>query len=353
MKQQKFGVTKNGEEITLITLENKNGTKAVVTDMGASLVSLWVKDKNGKLLDVVTGFGTLAEYEENDPNFGATIGRNGNRISGPAITINGKTYPLAETAPCVNLHSGPDGYKKRKWNFETETEDVDTITFFINSPDGDQGFPGSCDVEVTYTLTEEDELMIQYYGLSDKDTIFNMTNHTYFNMNGHDSGDVLNHTVYLYADQFMPTDERLLPTGELRSVEGTPFDFREGQKIGEHIRDDEPNLKIGKGYDHNFIVNNGEKKEDAELIGKFIGDKSGITMEIYSDLPGVQFYSACQTDYRNGKGGTHYQQYCAACFETQYAPDAINLPESGLLAPIIKAGEELVSLTVYRFTTEE
>jgi len=353
MKFQKFGVSKNGEEISLITLENKNGMKAVLTDMGACLVSLFVKDKNGKLVDVVAGFDTLQEYEENPTFFGATIGRNGNRIDGPKFTINGKEYKLFDQKAGTNCHSVPNGYNSRKWNYETDNEDGESVTFFIYSPDGDQGFPGNLDVEVTYTLTDENELMIQYYGLSDQDTVFNMTNHSYFNLNGHNSGDILNHTVYLYSDGYNTTDSRLIPTGEIVPVEGTPFDFRNGRKIGTDIHSDNYDLNTANGYDHNFVINGGKKIEDAELFGKCIGDKSGIVMEMYTDLPGVQMYAGNFTVYDHGKENFDYKQHCAVAFETQYTPNAINMDPEKFARPLIKAGEEFVSLTVYSFSTVE
>ncbi|MBR3035885.1 MAG: galactose mutarotase [Lachnospiraceae bacterium] len=351
MEQIRFGAMKDGTNVCLFTLKNKNGMKAVVTDLGAGLVALYVPDKNGDLVDVVTGYQTVDEYERNPMNFGACIGRNGNRIDNARFTLNGKTYELAETQPTVNLHSGPNGYCKRKWNFETEvTEDSETVIFYINSPDGDQGYPGNMDVEVSYTLTDDNELMLEYYGQSDQDTVMNMTNHTYFNLNGHDSGTVLNHRLTLLSDAYCLADERQVTTGEVKDVTGTPFDFRTEKTLGQDIFADDPDLIIGKGYDSNFIINGDEVKEEAEYFGRLVGDKSGIVMEMYTDLPGVQLYTANKTDYPNGKDGAYYQQHCAACFETQYAPNAVNIPS--FVSPIIKAGEERTTLTVYRFTTE-
>ncbi len=351
MEQLRFGSMKDGTNVCLFTMKNKNGMEAVVTDLGAGLVALRVPDKSGKLIDVVTGYRTVEEYEKNPVNFGACIGRNGNRIDGPAFTLNGETYKLPETQPTVNLHSGPNGYCHRKWDYETEVvEDSETVIFYLFSEDGDQGFPGNLDVEVSYTLTDDNELMIEYYGLSDRDTVFNMTNHTYFNLNGHDSGTVLNHKLTLLSDAYCPTDARQITTGEKKDVTGTPFDFREEKTIGRDIFADDEDLMIGQGYDHNYIINGGHVKEDAEYFGTLTGDISGISMEMYTDLPDVQFYAANKTDYANGKDGAYYGKHCAACFETQYAPNAVNLPE--FVSPVIKANEERTSLTVYRFITE-
>jgi len=192
--------------------------------------------------------------------------------------------------------------------------------------------------------------MIQYYGLSDKDTVFNMTNHSYFNLNGHKSGSVLKHKLLLLADRYTPGDEELIPTGELRDVTGTPFDFRNEHCIGDFIAADDPDIKAGHGYDINLVINGNEIKEEAEFFGKLTGDQSGIVMEMYTDLPAVQFYSASCTNYPNGKEGANYQQYCSTCFETQYCPNAVNEPR--FVSSILKKNEEKVSLTVYRFSVE-
>ncbi len=351
MEIKKFGVYKTGEETHLITLTNKNGMKAVLTDVGGSLVDLIVPDKNGNPVDVVLGYDTSEEYEHNRNFFGAVIGRNGNRIGNATFTLNGETYKLWHPAVNAhNLHSGPDFFCTRLWNYETEkTEDSESVVFFINSPEGDQGFPGAMDIEVTYTLTEDNELMCDYYGLSDKDTVMNMTNHSFFNLNGHDSGDIRTHIMKLYAEQYTATDADLIPTGELPSVEGTPMDFREGKTIGQDIDSDFEAIRFGGGYDHNFVVNNNEVQENAELIAECIGDKTGIKMEVYSDLPGVQIYTSNGMNQPKGKKGASYGSNAAVCFETQYMPDAVNHPE--FPQPFIKAGRESVSLTVFRFTT--
>ena len=352
MEKKAFGILENGEKITLYVLKNHNGMEAAVTDLGAVLVTLKVPDKDGKLTNVVLGYDSFDLYAKNPSYFGATIGRSGNRIDRGEFEINGKTYQLAVGPDNVNLHSAPNGYLTRKWNVETEIgDDAESITFYMTSPDGDQGYPGNLDIEVTYTLTEDNELMIQYYGLSDQDTIFNMTNHSYFNLNGDASGDVLGHIVTIHSDAITKTDERLIPTGELMDVSGTPFDFREPKTIGQDIGADDEALRFGHGYDHNFVVNSGEVQEDAELIAVCEGEKSGIIMEVYTDLPGVQMYTSNGMNFPHGTDGAHYGNHQAVCFETQYAPDAIHHPN--FASPVLRANEERMSLTVYRFFTKE
>lgn len=352
METRKFGTMKDGQDATLYILKNENGMEAWVSDLGATLVSLLVPDKNGDLCDVVLGYNSFAQWEENKSFFGAVIGRSGNRIGNASFELNGKHYTLSQNDGENNLHSGPDFFSRRLWAAEADTmEDSEAITFSLSSPDGDQGYPGNLDIEVTYVLTENNELMIEYYGLSDQDTIFNMTNHAYFNLNGAGSGTILNHKVKLYADAFTATDHGLIPTGELRDVTGTPMDFRNAKTIGEDIEADYEPLKDGKGYDHNFVVNDGRVQADAELIAVAEGDVSGIVMEVYTDLPGVQMYTANTTCEPNGRDGKAYDKNAAVCFETQFFPDAIH--HSEFASPILKAGEEKTTLTVYRFTGKE
>ncbi len=352
MEIRKYGVTRAGEETSIITLKNNRGMTAELTDMGASLVSLLVPDKDGKPVDVVLGYPSSEVYEHNPNCFGATIGRNGNRIANGHFTINGKEYQMVKNPlNGHNLHSQPDTFYTRKWGFTTETgPDAECVTFTLFSPDKDQGFPGNMDIEVTYTLTQDNELMIDYYGFSDADTVMNMTNHSYFNLNGEGSGDILGHKVVLYSDYITETDKDLIPTGKLLDVTGTPFDFREGKTIGQDIEADNEALHFGHGYDHNFVINGGKRQEDAQLIGKCTGDKSGIVMEIYTDLPGVQMYTSNGMEFPGGKNGHAYHNHAAVCFETQFAPNAINLPE--FESPILKANHEATTLTVYRFLTE-
>ena len=337
MEVRYFGTTDKGDEATLYCLQNKNGMEVQVTDHGAVLIHVYVPDKDGKKRDVILGHPNFEDYNLDLGCHGAPVGRNANRIDGASFELNGKTYQLFDTGNNLNLHSKPDAYFYRMYNAETEIgDDGESVTFFMTSPDGDQGFPGNLELEITYTLTQDNELMIDYYGLSDQDTIFNITNHSYFNVNGRDYPSILKDRVWIDADCFTETDDRLIPTGKVVDVTGTPMDFRVEKEIGQDIDADYYALKQGGGYDHNFVVNGGVKAETANLVAYVIGADSGIKMEVYTDLPGVQIY----TGKRN-----------AICFETQFSPDAIHHPN--FASPVIKAGEETRTLTVYRFLTEE
>lgn len=343
MKQRSFGTGKNGEAATLYTFENKNGMRMEVTDFGATLYSLMVPDKDGNLCDVVLGYDSPQGYMgSSGTGFGATIGRNGNRIGKAAFTLNGKSYKMDQNNNGNNLHSGSDYYHHRMWSV-TETTD-NSITFSLHSPDGDQGFPGNFDVDVTYALTDENALQIDYNGITDADTIVNMTNHSYFNLNGHASGDVLGQELWVDADAFTTTDVELIPTGEVVSVEGTPMDFRIKKLIGRDIDADYEAVHFGGGYDHNWCLNNqGRFAKVAEMSS----DLSGITMEVYTDLPGVQIYAGNYLADEVGKNGVVYQKRQGICFETQHYPDAIN--HENFPSPICKAGDRYQTRTVYHF----
>ena len=343
MQTRSFGKGKNGEESTLYTFENKNGMVMEVTDFGATLYSLLVPDKDGNPVDVVLGYDDPQGYMgPSGTGFGATIGRNGNRIGKAQFTLNGKTYELDKNNNGNNLHSGLDYYHHRMWKVKETTEN--SITFSLHSPDGDQGFPGNFQVDVTYTLTDDNELKIDYNGVSDADTIVNMTNHSYFNLNGHASGSIEGHELWMDADGFTPTDEELIPTGEIASVEGTPMDFRVKKLVGKDIDEDFEALKFGAGYDHNWCLNNNGKF--AKVI-ELSSDVSGITMEVYTDLPGVQIYAGNYLDKEPGKGGIFYNKRQGICFETQGYPDSMN--HDNFPSVVCKAGETYKTTTVYKF----
>ena len=280
MKKQGFGTTKDGKEALLYTLSNKNGMEISVTDYGAHLVSVLVPDKDGKKRDVVLGFDSVTGYETDGSHFGATIGRNGNRIAGAAFELHGKTYQLAKNENNNNLHSGPDGYDYRLWN--VEEADDSAVTFVLMSPDGDQGFPGNFEVSVTYTLTDENAVEIHYEGSCDQDTVVNMTNHSYFNLAGHDAGSIENQTLVLKAEQFSPViDSASIPTGEHAPVQGTPMDFTSEKAIGAEIEADFEQLKLTGGYDHNFILDKAVEGS-IELMAVASCKESGITMEAFT-----------------------------------------------------------------------
>ena len=343
MKQRSFGKNSKGEAATLYTFENQNGVVMEVSDFGATLYSLLIPDRDGNLCDVVLAYDDPLGYEGPAGTFfGATVGRNANRICKGKYTLNGKEYQLDINNNGNNLHSGLDFYSFRIWNVKETTEN--SITFSLHSPDGDQGYPGALDIDVTYTLTEDNAVQIDYYGIPDQDTIVNMTNHSYFNLNGHASGDVLSQEVWLDADCFTRADATSIPTGEIVPVEGTPMDFRVKKTVGRDIEEQYEALVLGKGYDHNWCLNNhGEFAKVAEMSSEL----SGITMEVYTDLPGVQIYTGNYIFAEEGKGGVIYKQRQGICFETQYYPDAIN--HSNFPSPVCKAGEVYQTRTTYKF----
>jgi aldose 1-epimerase len=351
IKKHSFGKTKDGKEATLYTLINKNGMSVSFTDYGANIVNILVPDKNGKLDDVVLGYDNVRGYEINSPGYGSFIGRHANRIGGAVFVLNDKKYELEKNDGENNLHSGFKSYNKFLYEVETfEEEDADSIEFSRLSPDMEQGFPGNLDISVTYTLTDDNELVIEYLAVSDKDTVVNLTNHSYFNLAGHNSGSVLNQKVILEADKFTPTDAALIPTGELRDVTGTPMDFRTLKALGQDIEADYEPLKLAGGYDHNYVLStNGS---DVEKIGEMIDDKSGRKMEVFTNMPGIQLYTGnFISGTEAGKGGCVYQKRDGVCFETQYFPDSCN--KSEFPSSILKAGNEYDFVTVFKFSADK
>ena len=338
-----FGKTKDGKETHLYELVNRNGMKAYVSDFGATLVRLLVPDKDGKMVDVVLGYDDATEYENRGGALGATVGRSANRIGGARIEIGGVTYELEKNDNGNNLHSGEDYYQKRIWNVEKQSENE--ITFLLHSPDGDQGYPGALDMHVTYTLDDENALNIHYEAVPDKDTVINMTNHSYFNLNGHNSGTALGHKVMLDADCFTPADAESIPTGEIRSVEGTPMDFRSPKRIGDEIDSEWDQLTMVGGYDHNWCLNDFDG--NVRLVACAVNPSGTRTMKVYTDLPGVQFYTANGLSERTGKGGANYGRRGAFCLETQYYPDTANEPDfpSAVFGP----DREYHTSTIFRF----
>ena len=312
LETKKFGTTKDGEEVTLYSLTNTNGMKAEFINYGANIVSLYVPGKDGKLDDVVLGFDDVAGYEVNGCFFGSFIGRHGNRIGGA--------------------------------QYEAEASE-DSVTFSRISPDMEQGYPGNLDIRVTYTLTEDNELKIQYDAKSDKDTLCNVTNHSYFNLKGHDGGVVTGHKVWIKANGFTETSDDLIPNGTIVDVTGTPMDFRTKKAIGDEIEADYKPLKIAGGYDHNFALD--KKAGQLEKVAELSEDTTGRTMEVYTDLPGMQLYTGNFIKKEMGKNGAVYTKRCGVCFETQFFPNSIHVPSFD--SCVLKAGETFTSTTVYRF----
>lgn len=335
--KETFGRTPDGRTASLYTL-SCGAMKAVVSDYGATLVRLFVPDRQGNIADVVLGFDSPADYAASDTYLGATVGRNANRIANASIVIGNKAYALSANNGSNNLHSGPDGYSYRLWQVERHQQD--SITFFLHSPHLDQGYPGNADIRVSYTLTF-DSLRIRYEGVADRDTVFNMTNHSYFNLAGHDHPEkAMEQVLSMPARFFNPANAISIPTGECRSVEATPMDFRTPKAIGRDIGTDYESLILQKGYDHNFEV-------FCNPCATLSDPGSGRSMSVYTDCPGVQLYTANYTDCI-GKGGQKYPQRSGVCLETQFYPDALHNPQWP--QPIVKAGQKYNSETTYRFS---
>lgn len=351
-----FGVLSTGEEVYTYTLENKNGMQITVLEYGAIIQKIIVPDKNGKMADVALGYDTLEDYLVNGPAHGAVVGRHANRIKDGIFTLNGITYQLEKNDRGNNLHSAEPAYKKMMYKTDIfEGDDRYSIEFSRTSPDMEQGFPGKFAYSVTYSLTENNGLVIEYRGISDKDTIVNLTNHCYFNLAGHNSGSILDHQVWLNASRFTPTDDTMIPTGEYADVTGTPMDFRVMKKIGQDIEADYKPLLQGGGYDHNYVLDIDGKS--IELVGKLWDEESGRLMEVYTDCPGLQLYSANflagepgSENTKPSKDGVVYKNRDAVCFETQYFPNACNTPS--FPSSILKAKEEYKFTTEYRFTIQ-
>ena len=342
-----FDTLPTGEEVSGFCLEDSLGCKACVMELGASLTELCVPDEKGELRDVVLGYADAKGYLENTGYFGAVIGPNGNRIAGAAFCIGDQKYTLKANEKDVNnLHSGPDGFDKKLWKGE-EVPGKCAVRFSYEAPDGESGFPGNRKVAVTYELTDG-ALSLTYEGVSDKDTLFNMTNHTYFNLNGAGSGDILSQKLEFAARGYTPVvDSASIPTGEVASVTGTVFDFSTPRAIGERIEEPDQQLLFTGGYDHNLVVDLGYEPGLLRPIAKAYSEESGITMEVLTTCPCVQFYAGNFITPRVGKGGKSYDKRHGFCLETQVEPNAAN--EKAFHSPFYKAGEKYVSQTVYRF----
>lgn len=344
MEKRSFGRTSSGREAALYTIANSRGMRAEITDFGASLVSLFVADKSGAPVDVVLGYEDAASYEKGSGYLGATIGRNGNRIANASLEIDGVSYPLEANDSENNLHSGSQGTSARFW--EVLSCEDNRIVLSIADADLEQGYPGNAKMTVTYELTEDNGLAIRYEASADKKTVFNLTNHSYFNLSGQASGDILDCTLMIRASHYTPVkDRKAIPTGEIAPVEGTPFDFREAKPIGRDIRADHIQLTYGNGYDHNFALD--RAGDGMENVATVYSPKTGIQMEVLTDCVGMQLYTANGVGGQKGKGGIVYQKHAALCLETQFFPNAVNEPN--FASPLTDAGVTYRSETVYRF----
>jgi len=351
VSKQSYGKTDGGEAVALYKLRNAHGAEATITNYGGILISLKVPDRNGKFDDVVLGLGDFVSYlSKNSPYLGALIGRYGNRIAKGRFTLNGVEYKLAVNNGENHLHGGIKGFDKVVWTgHEMKTKAGPAVVLTYLSKDGEEGYPGNLNVKVVYTLTNNNELRIDYSATTDKDTVTNLTHHSYFNLAGEGNGDILNHLVTINADQFVPTDAGSIPTGELRKVAGTPFDFLKATAIGARINQDDEQLKFGNGYDHTWVINGVSGK--LRLAATAHEQTSGRLMQVWTTEPGVQFYTGNFLDGTlTGKSGKVYQRRFGFCFETQHYPDSPNQPS--FPTTTLKKGATYKSTTIYRFSAK-
>jgi aldose 1-epimerase len=332
-----------------ITLRNEQGVVVTLCNFGARIVGITVPDKNQNPVDVVLGFNSLQEYIKTpDPYYGATIGRYANRIAGGSFVLDGNRYALPANNGENHLHGGPYGFHTIFWNVDQVTDS--SVTFSIISVDGDEGYPGNLKISVKYTLTEKNELNILFNAVSDAITIVNLTNHAFFNLNGEGSGLIDDHSVTIEADYFTPVNGSLIPTGEIRSVRNTPFDFNTPQTIGSRIHSDEEQIKLGNGYDHNYVLRNQDITKLA-LAASAVGDKTGIKLEVFTTEPGMQLYTGNFMLGRNQlKHGAMDNFRTAFCFETQHYPDSPN--QSSFPSTVLRKGEQFRSETIFKFSIE-
>ena len=351
VKKQPFGMMADGQAIDLYTLTNQSGMEASIINYGGIVVTLKTPDRDGKPGDVVLGYDKLDDYLKDTAHFGALIGRYGNRIGKASFTLDGVLYKLPANNGPNTLHGGPKGFDRVVWQgrdvSDAQSQHLE-LTYL--SKDGEEGFPGNLSVTVVYTLTNNNELRIDYSATTDKDTVVNLTNHSYFNLAGQGEGDILGHELTLFADKFTPSDKGLIPTGELRSVEGTPFDFRKPVAIGARIGQNDEQLKIGGGYDHNFVLTSGGGA--LALAARVYEPRKGRVMEVLTTEPGIQFYTGNFLDGGvPGKGGKAYPKRSGLCLETQHFPDSPNHPQ--FPSTVLRPGGRYQTTTVYRFSVSK
>ncbi|MFD1605597.1 aldose epimerase family protein [Flavobacterium artemisiae] len=349
LQAKDFDTIIDGKKVALYWIENK-GIKAAFTNYGGRLIGLWIADKNGKETDVVVGMNSVKGFKNStEPYFGATIGRVGNRVALGKFTLEGKQYQIPLNNGKNALHGGVKGFQDVVWN-ASKVDDHTLVLTYI-SPDGEQGFPGNLNVKVTYTLQDDQTIKMDYEATTDKTTLVNLTNHAFFNLNGEGSGSILNHELQIYANEFTPVDEGLIPNGELKSVKNTPFDFTSKHTIGERIETKDEQLKFGKGYDHNYVLS-GLKKDGFIHAATIKGDISGITLDVYTEEPGLQFYSGNFMQSKNVfKSGTKDDFRTAFALETQHFPDAPNQPKFPKIT--LKAGEKYHTVSLYKFSIQK
>jgi len=344
MQKQSFGKTEDGQQTDLYILTNKHGMEAAITNYGGTVVTLKVPDRKGKVDDVVLGYDKLEDYAAGKAYFGAIVGRYANRIAHAKFTLDGVTYTLSKNDGDNHLHGG---FNKRVWTAKDVSSSAgQSLELTYLSKDREEGFPGNLSVKVVYTLTDQNELKIDYSATTDKDTVINLTNHCYFNLAGQGNGDILQHQLMILGNRFTPVDASLIPTGELRSVKGTPFDFTTAAAIGARIDQDDPELKLGRGYDHNWVLNSGKT---VALAAQAYEPHSGRVLEVSTTEPGIQFYTGNFLDGIRGKEGKVYNRRYAFCLETQHFPDSPNHPD--FPSTVLKPENPYRSTTVYKFST--
>ena len=341
IKKQVFGKTEDGKNVDLYTLTNTNGLKAKIMTYGGIVTSLQVPDRNGNLADIVLGCDSLDEYIKNNPYFGALVGRYANRIAKGKFTLDGFEYTLATNNGSNHLHGGIKGFDKVVWKAEKmQTDEGPALKLTYRSRDGEEGYPGNLSCIVSYTLTNNNKLKISYEAKTDKATIINLTHHSYFNLSGHNSGDILGHELMLNADHFTPVDKDLIPTGEIKPVKGTPMDFTKPMVIGSRIK------QVQGGYDHNYVLNSSDGS--LALAASVYEPKSGRVMEIFTTGPGIQFYTGNFLDGSVKGKGAVYNKHAGFCLETQHFPDSPNKPD--FPSVVLKPGEKYTQLTVHKFS---
>ena len=348
VEQQRFGA-RDGRPVILYTLKNSHGVEVRAMNYGGIIQSIRVPDRNGKFADIVLGHDTSEGYMPNPPYLGAIVGRYANRIANGTFTLDGKTYTLLKNDGPNTLHGGTTRtFDKVIWDTQP-LNDKNSVLFEYVSKDGEEGFPGNMRVKVTYTLTDSNELVIDYEATTDKASPINVSQHSYFNLKGEGNGDILDHELMLNADKFTPVDKNLIPTGELRPVKGTPFDFTKPMKIGARIDDNYEQLVLGHGYDHNFIIN--RKGEGMTLAARVYEPSTGRVLEVSTTQPGVQFYSGNFLDGSvTGKDGHVYKRRFGFCLETQHYPDSPNHPD--FPNTILKPGETFHQKTIFKFSAK-
>jgi aldose 1-epimerase len=349
VERKPFGKLADGTAVELFTLTNPGGVKVDITNYGGIITSLWAPDKSGKLADIVLGYNNIDGYLKATPYFGAIVGRYANRIGLGRFSLDGTEYTLAVNNGKNALHGGLRGFDKVAWRAEPYNgKDRVGLELSYQSKDGEEGYPGTLDVVVRYTLTAQNELIVDYSATTDKATVLNLTQHSYFNLAGHDAGDILGHVLQINAKQITPVDDGLIPTGELKDVAGTPFDFNTPTAIGARIEANDAQLKLGGGYDHNFVLKKDDGPEPSPAA-RVVEPTSGRVLEVLTTEPGMQLYTGNFLDGKHvGKGGTPYLKRHGFCLETQHFPDSPNKPQ--FPSPVLRPGETFQSTTIFRFS---